>query len=712
MKHGSATRAVPGILLLLSLVASGAAPAFAQVQESRETAAAPATANRTLGVEVLWKLHRMGSPVISPDGRWVVAPVTRYTVEDDKSHTDLWLFATDGSVERPLTRHGSAEGQAVFSPDGAELAFVTRREDDDAAQIYILPMQQPGEARRLTDVPTGVSAPAWVGDHIYFVSNVFPDMTWDDAKKELERRRTSHVSAHRWTSLPVSSWDRWIDETRQAHLYRIPATGGDIEPVTLPAGRELPRASQGRSTYDVAPDGSLVVFMSDSGRSAVRPKIDLFAVRPGSRDARNLTEDNEAPDASPRFSPDGRTLAYTTQRVRGFYADTRRLVLYDVARDTRREATTAWDRSVDGLVWAPDGRGLYGSIDDAGTARVYYIPADASQPPRALTHDTGFDSLDVARNGTVVGLNQSFLYPPRLVVIDPRDGSARRIDTINDDTLAGVELGRYESVTYTGANGRPIQMWVHYPPGFDRSRRYPLFLLIHGGPHSAMTDGFHFRWNAQTFASWGYVTAWHNFHGSSGFGQEFTDAINPDWVTLPYEDTRLAAEWFARQPWIDPDRMVAGGGSYGGYLSSILLGREHPFKALVIHAPVYNMYSQMAADFAVHLERFGEYWEHDIYRKISPHYFADQFRTPALVIHGQLDYRVPVGQAFELFRTLQHRGIDSRLIYYPNENHWILKPNNSIYWYNEVRDWIATYAPPGPDGGVPVESRIETGGQD
>jgi dipeptidyl aminopeptidase/acylaminoacyl peptidase len=386
-------------------------------------------------------------------------------------------------------------------------------------------------------------------------------------------------------------------------------------------------------------------------------------------------------------------------------------VLYDVARGTRREVAADWDRSADGLVWAPDGRGLYGAIDDAGTTRVYYIPTDASQPPRSLTHDTGFDSLDVARDGTVVGLNQSFLYPPRLVVIDPRDGSARRIDTINDETLAGVELGRYESVTYTGANGRPIQMWVHYPPGFDRSQRYPLFLLIHGGPHGAMTDGFHFRWNAQTFASWGYVTAWHNFHGSSGFGQEFTDAINPDWVTLPYEDTRLAAEWFARQPWIDSDRMVAGGGSYGGYLSSILLGREHPFKALVIHAPVYNMYSQMAADFAVHLERFGEYWEHDIYRKISPHYFADQFRTPALVIHGQLDYRVPVGQAFELFRTLQHRGIDSRLIYYPNENHWILKPNNSIYWYNEVRDWIARYAQPAPDGGVPVESRIETGGQ-
>jgi dipeptidyl aminopeptidase/acylaminoacyl peptidase len=272
------------------------------------------------------------------------------------------------------------------------------------------------------------------------------------------------------------------------------------------------------------------------------------------------------------------------------------------------------------------------------------------------------------------------------VIVNTQNGVTGRIDTLNDDILAGVEMGTYESVTYSGAEGRDIQMWVHYPPGFDASRKYPLFLLIHGGPHSAITDGFHFRWNAQTFASWGYVTAWHNFHGSSGFGQEFTDAINPDWITRPYEDTRKAAEWFAEKPWIDETRMVAGGGSYGGYLSSILLGREHTFKALVIHAPVYNLYSQLASDFAVHSTRFGHYWEDPaLYGRLSPHYYAGNFETPALIIHGQLDYRVPVGQSFELFRTLQSRGVDSRLIYYPDENHWILKPNNSIYWYSQVR---------------------------
>jgi dipeptidyl aminopeptidase/acylaminoacyl peptidase len=272
-----------------------------------------------------------------------------------------------------------------------------------------------------------------------------------------------------------------------------------------------------------------------------------------------------------------------------------------------------------------------------------------------------------------------------------------RIDTFNDDVLGDVAIGTRESVTYQGADGKDIQMWVHYPPGFDEDKEYPLFLLIHGGPHGAITDNFHYRWNAQTFASWGYVTAWPNFHGSASFGQEFTDSINPDWMNKPYEDVMAAAAWFQDQDWIDEDRMVAGGGSYGGYLSTVILGREHPFNALVIHAAVYDLYAQMSADFTVHGQRFGEFWDKpEIYREMSPHYYAANFETPSLIIHGQTDLRVPVGQAFELYRTLQTKGVDSRLVYYPDENHWVLKRSNSLHWYGEVRDWIARYAEPGP----------------
>jgi dipeptidyl aminopeptidase/acylaminoacyl peptidase len=650
---------------------------------------------RLLTAEVLWEMKRIGSPVISPDGRWVVAPVTRYTTDDDKSHTDLWLFATDGSVERQLTMSGFADGQPVFSPDGSKLAFVSRRDQDDASQVYLLPVREPGEAIRLTEVPTGVSSPKWSGEYVYFITRVWPEKNWEEMAERIKKERGSHVSAHTWNALPYAHWDSWIDEQRQAHLYRISSSGGDPEPVTIPTGWELPRATQGPAAYDVAPDGSWVAFAADSKRDGVDPKMDLFLVMPGSTEAVNITPGNEAIDASPLFSPDSRYLAFNQQRIKGFYADKRRLIIHDLQTGRQREIAGNWDRSADGLVWLPDGSGFYGAIDDAGTRRVYHIET-GRRMPRAVTGETDFSGLAVSNNGTLVAVNQGFLFPPRLVVVDPQKGSTRRLDTINDDVLANIDLGTYESVTYKGAGGQDIQMWVHYPPGFDRTRQYPLFLLIHGGPHSGITDGFHFRWNAQTFASWGYVTAWHNFHGSSGFGQDFTDAINPDWITKPYADTRKAADWFAARPWIDETRMVAGGGSYGGYLSSILLGREHPFQALVIHAPVYNLYSQMASDFAVHSDRFGDYWEDPtIYSELSPHYYAGNFNTPALVIHGQLDYRVPVGQAFELFRTLQHRGVESRLIYYPDENHWILKPNNSIYWYSQVREWIEKFAAPG-----------------
>jgi len=650
---------------------------------------------RPLSIEVLWEMDRVGSPVISPAGGHVVVPVTHWDTETDESETRLWLLSTDGGVQRPLTQTGASAGSPVFSPDGAALAFTSKRDEDDAAQIYLLPMDGPGEATRLSEVPTGVSALRWVGEHLYFVSRVWPDKTWEEMAEQVEADRESKVSAHQWNALPYSHWDHWIDEDRQAHVFRIPAGGGEVEAVTQTLGRELPRSAQGLGSYDVHPDETWIAFTSDSRDGEdVDPDIDVFLGRIGADTLENLTADNEAGDGNPMFGPDGRTLAYTTQEIPGFYADNVNLVLHDLDDRTRREITSDWDRSVSGLVWAADGSGFFGAIDDAGTRRVYFIDAESGEPD-AVTGETSFGGPSIADDGTLVATNQSFLYPPRVVRVTAA-GETVRLDTFNDEVLAGVDLGTYESVTYTGHDGAEIQMWVHYPPGFDRSQRYPLFLLIHGGPHNAIPNGFHFRWNAQTFASWGYVTAWHNFHGSSGFGQEFADAINPDWVTAPYEDTLAAAGWFADQDWIDPERMVAGGGSYGGYLSSILLGKDHPFDALVIHAPVYNMYSQMAADFAVHSTRFGSFWEEpEIYREISPHYFAGDFDTPALILHGQLDYRVPVGQAFELFRTLQTRGVESRLIYFPDENHWILKPNNSMYWHDEVQRWIGQFAEPG-----------------
>ena len=649
-----------------------------------------------LSAEVLWQLDRLGAPVISPQGDYVVVPATSYDVETDESETRLWLLGSANEPgQRPISASGASVSSPVFSPDGSMLAFVSKRDEDDAAQIYLLPMDEPGEATRLTKVPTGVSALKWVGEHIYFVSSVWPGKTFEEMAEALEAREESKVSAHVWTELPYAHFDTWLDEERENHLFRVPADSGEVQPLTQPAGLALSPADAGTGDYDVSPDEARLAIVADSAEESVHPDPDVYLVQTGDDDPVNLTQGNAAPDTAPMFSPDGRLLAFSRQHIPGFYGDQRKPMIHELATGRTRLVHGDWDRSADGLVWAPDSAGLFGAIDDAGTRRVYFLPISGAAPV-AITDATNYDALAIAEDGTLIARNQSFVYPPRVVRVDIEAGTGQRLETFNDGVLEDVEMGTYESVTYTGAEGAEIQMWVHYPPGFEPERKYPLFLLIHGGPHGAISDMFHFRWNAQTFSSWGYVTAWHNFHGSSGFGQDFTDSINPDWITKPYADTIAAAEWFMEKPWIDTERMVAGGGSYGGYLSTVLLGREHPFNALVIHAAVYDLYAQTAADFAVHERRFGPYWESpEIYRTISPHYFADEFDTPALIIAGQKDLRVPVGQAFELFRTLQTRGVESKLVYYPDENHWVLKPNNSLHWYGEVRDWIQRFAPPG-----------------
>lgn len=658
-------------------------------------AAADSSEDNLLTAEAMWQLDRIGAPVISADGKQVVAPVTSYDMDSDEAETRLWLFAADGGGERPLTAEGQSASSPVFSPDGKQLAFVARRGEDKADQIYLISMDGPGEARRLTSVPVGAGGLKWAGEHIYFVANVWPGKDWDEMAEQRDEDKDSKVSAHRWTALPYSFWDHWLDEDRQNHLYRVAVESGEIEPLTEPLGQQLSRTGAGAGSYDVHPDETHFAFVTNSRDDEIKTDMDVFLVEFGADEATNLTPDNEAADGSPLFSPDGQTLAFLQQSIPGFYADTSNIILHNLESGQQRTLLANWDRSPAGLVWTPDSSGFYGTVEDEGTVRVFHIDGMDRQP-RALTTDTSYGSLAMADDGTLVGINQSFLYPPRVVSIDTDSGEVQRLSTLNKERLDVLDMGTYESVTYTGHDGKDIQMWVNYPPGFDKNKEYPLFLLIHGGPHSTINDGYHFRWNAQAFAAWGYVTAWHNFHGSPGFGQEFADYINPDWVTAPYEDTVAAAGWFADQSWIDSERMVAGGGSYGGYLSSILLGRDHPFNALLIHAPVYNMYSQMASDFAVHGERFGQFWEKpEIYQDISPHYYAKNFDTPALIIHGQQDLRVPVGQAFELFRTLQTQGIESRLIYYPDENHWVLKPNNSLYWYEQVRDWFEGFAEPG-----------------
>ncbi len=664
--------------------------AISPLVPAQESARVPFSAERS------WEIQRVGAPTIAPDGSFAICAVTRYDVAADKGLADLWLWPTDGAEPRMLTTHSASESSPLISPDGASVAFVAQRDDDKAPQLYVLPLTG-GEARRVTNVPTGVAQPKWFpdGTKLAFLSRVWGDLAkFEDQGKRLKEREDAKCKAQVWDAAPVTAWDTFVDD-RQLHLFSVAIAGGEPEAITLGTGLELSRRAVPLEgpLYDIASDGLEVAFSADSDPAVNFTNMDLFTLELGSKDAKNLTAANRAGDGVVGYSPDGKWLAYTRQSIVGFYGDTRKLVLVDRASGTERAVAIDWDRSADGLVWAPDSKRLYGAIDDAGTVRAYDIPIDGQ--PRAVTKDASFGALAVSDKGTLVALRQTFVEPPTLVKLDATSGAATKLSKVNDELLAKTDLGTFESVTYPGAQGEPIQMWVNYPPGFDKAKKYPLFVLIHGGPHNGITNGMSFRWNAQVFGSWGLVTGWPNFHGSSGFGQAFTDSINPQQDELPYEDVIRAAKWFQEKPWIDGDRMAAGGGSYGGYLSTILLGRPHPFRALVAHAAVYNWYTQMGADYSSELRRHGGFWtpeQQKVFEKGSPHFGAANFKTPTLVLHGQKDQRVPVNHGIELYHALLQRGVPTRFVYFPDENHWVLKAQNSLLWYREVKRWLDEHA--------------------
>ncbi|MCS6946447.1 MAG: S9 family peptidase, partial [Steroidobacteraceae bacterium] len=634
--------------------------------------------------EKMWSLQRLGEPSIAPDGRFVVLPVTRYDIDANKSLTDLWLVPTDGSAPRQLTTDAAADTQPEISPDGRRVAFVSKRGDDTENQIYVIAVDG-GEARRVTNVPTGAELPKWFPDgrRIAFASRIWTDLAqWADQGRRKKEREESKISAKVWDKAPIAHWDKYLDD-RELHLFAIAvdaAAGAPAEPqpITRLSGYALPPGDYSRQSYAIAPDGEEIAFVANVDRSGIEPNLDVLTIAAcGCRPPRNLTANNPATDDMPSYSPDGRWLLYTRQKIVGFYADQKRLVLHERANGAQRELAPQFDRSADSLAWLPDSRGILAAVDDEATTRIYRYDIGGG-PPRAVTRTPSFGSMAVAarsgaRQPRVVALRESFSEPPTLVDLDLATGNARKLGAFNDAQLATIKFGKVDSVRYAGARGRPIQMWVVYPPDFDPNKKYPAYMLLHGGPHNAIRDAVQWRWNAHVFAAWGYVVTWHNFHGSSGFGTEFADAINPDRISLPYEDTIKAAEWLREQRWIDADRLAAGGGSYGGFLAATLLGRPHPFKTLIAHAAVYNSFTQIAADYGATKERFFNYWDRpDEFARYSPHTNAGFFTTPTLVIHGQQDLRVPVNHGIELFNVLQKRGVPARFVYFPDENHWIL----------------------------------------
>ena len=646
--------------------------------------------------EKMWQMERIGAFDVSPDGKWAVFPVTEYDIEKNTSSSDLYLLNLEDGTTRQLTFSGR-EGSPVWSPDGERIAFVSRRHDGPG-QIYILSMKG-GEARKITDLPVGVFSIKWfpAGDRIAFGANILPEYEgdFDKLKKLMDEKRDSKVTAKVTENTMYRFWDRWLTDGFYPRLFSVDVNSKQVTDL-MPNTNNFFNMMGGVS-YDISPDGNeIAVSMNSTEPPYDRLNHAIFLLATdGSGTMRNITAYNEASDMGPVYSPDGNYILYGKQNIYHFYADKVEMVKYNRNNESFTNLTSDIDLSCANWKWSQDGRTIYFHAEHNARNAIFSIPANGGEHTKIFGEGTnGNVSIAGRRGRDLVFTHQNLNQPTEIYRIDNRGRNLTQLTSFNRERLANLNFGRVEDVTYKGADGADVQMFIVYPPDFDPNKKYPLVHMIHGGPHGTFGDFWHYRWNAHLFAAPGYVVAMSNFHGSTSFGQDFAISIHGEHANKPFRDIMKATDFMIERGYIDENRMAATGGSYGGYMVSWIAGHTDRFAALVNHAGVYDLHLQFASDYAGNREYQygGSPWENfDILNSQNPSQFAHNFKTPMLIIHGQLDYRVPVAHAFLVYGIYKGMGLDARLVYFPDENHWILTPQNSIYWYEELHNWLERY---------------------
>jgi dipeptidyl aminopeptidase/acylaminoacyl peptidase len=660
--------------------------------------AAPAAAQQQTGLQIddLFSIKRVGDPQVSPDGRSVAYVVTTTDKAKNSRSNQIWLVPAAGGAPRQLTTTGSND-RPRWSPDGRWLAFTSTREG--GPQIWTLDMTGGGEARKVTSLSTGATGLAWSPDgaHLLFVSDVYPDCTTDDCNRtRAETAESSKVKAKVATRLLYRHWNAWKDGLR-THVFAVPAAGGAARDLTPGDYDAPPFASGGQDGYAVSPDGREVAYARNTDAfEAGSTNSDIFLAPLAGGEARRITEANRGWDGNPLYSPDGRWLAYLSQEREGFEADRFRLMLHDRQAGRARELASGLDRSVGSFVWSPDSKTIYATLDDEGWEPIVSFDV-ATGAMRRLVEKVYAGSLSLTRDGrTIAFSSQSEVRPAEVFTVSADGSGLKQLTETNREVLASRSLVPAEDMWSTHADGSRIHSFIVKPAGFDPSKKYPLLVLIHGGPQSAWGHSFSYRWNAQIFANAGpYVVLQPNPRGSSGFGQKFTDAVTGDWGGKPYEDLMKAIDDAAALPYVDATRIGAAGASYGGYMVNWMMGHTDRFKVIVSHAGIFDTASMGGVTeelWFTDWEFKGDPWTNpELYERWSPNRHVKNFKTPTLVTHGELDYRVPIDQGLGLFTALQRRNIPSKLVVFPDEGHWILKPQNSEFWHRTVLDWLGTY---------------------
>jgi len=655
--------------------------------------AATAAAAAPFTAADMMKLKRLADPQVSPDGRWVLYGQTDVDLEANARDADLWIAPMAGGEPRRLTTHPKSDSRGRFSPDGRRIAFVSTREG--GGQVYVMDLAG-GEPRKVTSLPTEAGGVLWIDDKTVLVtSDVYPDCADAGCNKKKLEEAGKPSPARVYDRLLLRHWDTWEDG-RRSHLFAVPVEGGAPRDLT-PGDRDVPPFSLGGGDdYAVSPDGQEVCFTrNDDPEPAISTNAELYVV-PVAGGAPRKIAGHPGYDGTPQYSPDGTRIAFRAQMRAGYESDRWRLMVYDRKAGSTRSLTDAFDRHVDAFAWSRDSKTLYFTAEDAGRSPVYAVAAAGGAVKQVLGGAT-FGDLQAAADGrTLVVTRATFTQPSEVYRVGTDGAGLAPVTTANDAFLAGFGLRPAESVTYTGAAGKSVQAWIVKPPDLDAARRYPLLVLIHGGPQGAWTDGWTYRWNAEVFASAGYVVFLPNPRGSTGFGQEFIDDINADWGGRVYEDIMKGTDHAESLPYVDKGRTTAAGASFGGYMVDWIAGHTDRYRGLVSHDGVFDLVSMYGATEELWFPEWefkGPYWDNpEMYERWSPNRFVKSFKTPTLVIHGELDYRVPLDQGLGMFTALQRRGVPSKLLVFPDENHWVLKPANSVRWYREVIDWLDRWA--------------------
>jgi dipeptidyl aminopeptidase/acylaminoacyl peptidase len=660
-------------------------------------AAAPTAAQRPITPEDLWSLGRVGAPAVSPDGQSVVYPVTRYDLDADRGTTQLWMVPTAGGEPRQLTTGESSSSSPAWSPDGRWIAFVSSR-NEDGRQVWLMPAAG-GEARQLTRLEGGAGGPVWSqdGSLLAVAGEVWPD--GDPLADRMRELSSSSSSAMIFDELMYRHWDTWEDGMR-SHVFAVDPESGEARDLTPGAHDTPPIGLGGFRDYDLSPDGSELAFVRNTDvPTAVGTGNDIWLVSAGGGEPRLLTE-SDGNDVSPQYSPDGRWIAYLAQERAGFEADRTELMLYDREAGTHARLTPAFDRSVSSFAWAPDSRAIWLNAQDELHVRIYRLPLGDGRPGEleAVTDGAYDGAFALAGDGLVVA-RQEAQSPTELFLLDRSGEVERQLTDTNAGLLSELALQPVEPFWFEGAEGDRVQGFLVKPPDFDPEREWPVLFLVHGGPQGAWTDNFHYRWNYNMFAAPGYVVVAVNPRGSTGYGQEFTDEITMDWGGRVFEDLMNGLDHaLAEYDYLDGDRMAAAGASYGGYMMNWFQGHTDRFRTIVNHDGLFDLRSMYFATEELWFPEWefgGPPWEgSDAYDRWNPAASVEEWDTPMLIVHGAQDFRVPLEQGLAAFTALRRRDVPARLLVFPDEGHWVLRPSNALVWWETIYDWVDRYLEP------------------